>query len=213
MSEFTLMGCGPGSRDYLTKRAQACLDGAALLAGSPQLLALFSNERVQEFSCIRGITESWIDRLEATPARPCVVLVDNDRAFADAARRFQRRFGSERWRIEPGVSVVQVVSARLGLAGQEAQVFDFESEIPADRPPPSSERDPWIYFMGSQGAEQIVASCLEQSRRRAILVENLSLTGESVRQVEPSELRQLSPKPRTIVVLTTAASLPLSARG
>jgi cobalt-precorrin-7 (C5)-methyltransferase len=203
-TEFTVVGCGPGAREYLTARATQCIARAELLAGASRLLELFPESRACRLA-YSGLAESWLDRLEAMPARPCVILVTGDPGVSSLAEHAHRRFGLRRCRIEPGISTVQVVCAALGVTWQNAAIVDVHHQAPDKPMVPASDRDPWIFLMGARNGETAVSRILSKSGRNAYLAEDLSLASQSLRSTSATELSELPLHPRRIVVATKEA--------
>jgi precorrin-6y C5,15-methyltransferase (decarboxylating) CbiE subunit len=202
--EFTVVGCGPGGEDYLTPRASTCIEKAQLLIGSQRLIDRFPTSRAHKL-VYYTITESWLDRLETIPARPCVVLVSGDPGTSEITGVFVRRFGPRRCRVEPGVSAIQLACANLGVTWQNAAIVDVQAPTPTSLATPSSERDPWIFLMGDGRQERSLASLVEGSGRHAYLAEDLSLATQSIRGISPKEIAALAPHPRRLLVVTETA--------
>jgi precorrin-6B methylase 1 len=174
------------------------------LIGSQSLLDRFHTSRAHKL-VYYAITESWLDRLETIPARPCVVLVSGDPGTSDVTRVFARHFGPRRCRVEPGVSAIQLACANLGVTWQNAAIVDVQTSTPNPLASPPADRDPWIFLMGHGQREGAIASLVEGSGRHAYLAEDLSLETQSIRGISPKELSTLAPRPRRLLIVTETA--------
>lgn len=199
-AEVYVAGCGPGSRDYVTPRVTALANKAQLLAGVPKLLNLFPESKARRMPQ-NGATDPWLDRLEATPARPCVVLVSGDPSESELTPQVIARFGRERCRMEPGISAAQVVCAELGQPWQEVARFDLRSKLPVGLSNDMASQATCVFLMGAPGAEVLVAEIAERDKRQCLVVEDLSLTTESKVMATALELAQMSPRTGRIVVV------------
>ncbi|MGC4070249.1 MAG: bifunctional adenosylcobinamide kinase/adenosylcobinamide-phosphate guanylyltransferase [Polyangiaceae bacterium] len=161
--EFTVVGCGPGAEDYLTPRASACIERAQLLIGTQRLIDRFASSRAHKL-VYYTITESWLDRIETIPARPCVVLVSGDPGTSDITGVFVRRFGPRRCRVEPGVSAIQLACANLGVTWQNAAIVDVQTSKPTSLATPSMERDPVDLLDGRRNRGAL--DCVARRRKR-----------------------------------------------
>jgi cobalt-precorrin-7 (C5)-methyltransferase len=201
-AEVYVAGCGPGSRDYVTPRVTALANKAQLLAGVPKLLNLFPESKARRMPQ-NGATEPWLDRLEATPARPCVVLVSGDPSESELTQQVVARFGRERCCIEPGISATQVVCAALGHAWQDVARFDLRTGLPVSLASDVAGHATCLFLMGAPGAEVLVAEIAEREQRQCLVVEDLALTTESQTMATTRELARMSPRAGRIVVVAT----------
>jgi cobalt-precorrin-7 (C5)-methyltransferase len=198
--EIFIAGCGPGSRDYVTPRVTALAMNAQLLGGVPKLLDLFPESKARRMPQ-NGLTEPWLDRLEATPARPCVVLVPGDPVGDRLTEQVVARFGRALCRVEPGIGTVQLACAVLGLDCKRAACFDLQSALPKELPEKTAGHAIWLFLMGAPGAEALVAEVAEQHPQdRISVIEDLSLPTESIVGTTSKELARMPPRARRIVV-------------
>jgi precorrin-6B methylase 1 len=197
--EVFIAGCGPGSRDYVTPRVTDLAMKAQLLGGTPRLLALFPESKARRMPQ-NGSIEPWLDRLEATPARPCVILVAGDPGEDHLTKQLIARFGRERCCIEPGISSTRLACNTLGLNWQDVAQFDLQDELPTGMCQDVAAQVSCLFVMGAVGAEALVAALAERQQRQCLLIEDLSLPTQSVIQVATQELAQLPPRAGRMVV-------------
>ena len=129
---IVIVGCGPGSPEYLTAAAVRAVQEAEVLVGARRLLELFSahpGERI----VMEAHTEKVLAAIAARPEKKIAVLVTGDPGLASLARPILKRFGPSRCRVIPGVSSLQAAFARLGLDWLGVRIIDAHGKDPALR--------------------------------------------------------------------------------
>lgn len=112
----TVVGIGPGGRDYLLPAAVEAVREADVLVGGKSALALFAPLEKEHRLLDRDL-EGALDYVAAARGRKRVaVLLSGDPCFFSFLPRLRERFGPENLRVIPGVSSVQVACARIGLS-------------------------------------------------------------------------------------------------
>lgn len=111
----TVIGVGPGSREYLLPVAEDAVRQAGVLVGGKNALSLFAGLHKEEFP-IGGDLARVLDFIEANRERRVAVLLSGDPGFFSFLPRLRERFGVENLRVIPGISSLQLACARLGLS-------------------------------------------------------------------------------------------------
>lgn len=118
MSEITLVGIGCGSRDYLTEAGKEAIGSADILIGAARMLEAADSDAMK-ISAIR--TEDILNVIENNTEKDICVIFSGDTGFysgttglADELRRREKNF-----RIIPGISSIQMMSAKLGVPWQD----------------------------------------------------------------------------------------------
>lgn len=129
---ISIVGCGPGGRDFLSPAAVKAAEEAEVLVGAQRLLDLFPQHPGEKIRVDAQI-ETLLEALARWAGRPVAVLVTGDPGLASLARPIIRRFGREHCRVIPGVSSVQAAFARLGLDWLDARLIDAHGKDPSLR--------------------------------------------------------------------------------
>lgn len=129
-AKITIVGCGPGSRDYLTPAVEAIIAQADVLIGAPRLLDLFPDQGAERIGM--GKDSSII--LQEIALRQgkgrIVVLVTGDPGLYSLAATVIKRFGRASCRVLPGISALQTAFARLGVGWEDAKIISAHGEKP-----------------------------------------------------------------------------------
>jgi len=199
---IVIVGCGPGSADYLTPVAVRAVNEAEVLIGSQRLLDLFpavSAERIP----VGAALDDALDEIQARLGhKKIAVLVTGDPGLFSLARRVVRRFGQECCRIIPGISSVQTAFARIGLDWADARIISAHKQDPEfDDFWPRADK---IAVLGGREASlrwiaQRLLPTLED--RRVFVCENLTMNDEVIQEVPPAKLSELSVSPLTVVLI------------
>ena len=129
---IVIVGCGPGSPEYLTPAAARAVEEAEVLVGARRLLELFPahpGERI----LMEAHTEKVLVAIAKRPDKKIAVLVSGDPGLASLAQPILKRFGPNCCRVIPGISSLQAAFARLGLDWQDVRVIDAHGKDPALR--------------------------------------------------------------------------------
>ena len=201
---ITIVGCGPGSPEYLTDAARQAVAAAEVLFGSPRLLKMFD-----EGPCLRlavdGDIASLLEKIAEQHAagRRVVVLVSGDPGVFSLARNILERFGRESCEVVSGVSSVQVAFARLGLDWSNARIESAHGRTPRVAPEELACCDKLAILAGSSAALQWAARVADVlgSSHDVYLCENLTLPDERVRLLLPGQLAEVAAASLSIVLL------------
>lgn len=202
--KIIIIGCGPGAAEYITPAARAAAAGADVLIVSKRLQALFPEVAAERFDSgtdVEGTLEAIAARRDA--GRQVVLLATGDPGIFSLAQPVIRRFGRENCQVIPGISSIQVAFARLGLGWQDARIISAHSADP-DLTAADLMGAPKVAVLGGRtGALSWTAGLIEKlgEDRRVFLCEDLTLPGETIREMPPRELTALPVSTRAIILI------------
>lgn len=204
ISQINIVGCGPGSAQYLTQEAISVVKGSSVIVGYDRLIDLFpwfTGKRV----VLGADLQSGLDRIDSVRSEgPVSVLVSGDPGFFSLAKLVSRRFGRENCRVVPGISSVHVAFARLCLDWADARIISAHVSDPDEAMNQSVASESKIaILLGRSGSLKWVASFLKRfpAPRRIFVFENLTLDSEIVREVSEAQLPGLQVSSRTVILL------------
>lgn len=202
--KIIIVGCGPGSAEYLTPAAMRAVDRAQVLVGAERLLELFPSVEA-ELIIVRAGIDEVIDRIAADAEKKTVaVLVSGDPGIFSLAGRVTERFGRDSCEVIPGVSSVQTAFARIGLDWADARIISAHKENPDSGVVGSLRDEEKIAVLaGSLRALRWIADIAEElgRDRRIFVCEDLTLESEQVRAIDPSDLTGLEAGSKTVVLM------------
>ncbi|MFH0787014.1 MAG: precorrin-6y C5,15-methyltransferase (decarboxylating) subunit CbiE [Pseudomonadota bacterium] len=200
-----IVGCGPGSPEYITPVALRAVKGAEIVAGAKRLLNLFPDLQDKTIIEMGSQVETVLNQMAAHPDRPMVVLVSGDPGLSSLARPVIERFGREACRIIPGISSIQVAFARLGLDWAQARIIDAHGRDPeVDLGEVLQSGVEKIAVLGGRkGSLEWLAKVVKGLGPDWVvyLMENLTLPEEQIRMVEPEDLGLLQVSSKVVFLI------------
>jgi cobalt-precorrin-7 (C5)-methyltransferase len=188
---IALVGCGPGSADYLTEAARHAVAVADVLVGAGRLLELFGDspaEKIVVDSHISPLLEQVAAR--HNEGRRIAVLLSGDPGLHSLARNVIERFGRDACEVVPAVSSIQVAFARLGLDWTDARILSAHGRVPKASADQLRGSDKIAILAGTKDAigwAHTMAVALDASHA-AFLAENLTLPEERFQQLPAERL-------------------------
>jgi len=127
-----VVGVGPGSPDYLVPVARRIITGARVLAGRAETLALLAPPGRETLE-LKAPLEPLLERLAARARNePVAVLVSGDPGVYSLLGIIRRLLPGTPVRVVPGISVVQLAFARLGLPWEDARIVSVHGRGPGE---------------------------------------------------------------------------------
>jgi cobalt-precorrin-7 (C5)-methyltransferase len=199
---IVIVGCGPGSPDYLTPGAVRAVQEAEVLVGARRLLELFPDHPGERI-VMEAHTKRVLAAIAQRPDKRIAVLVTGDPGLASLAQPILKRFGRTRCRVIPGISSLQAAFARLGMDWLNVRIIDAHGKDPAV-PLKTGEGFDKIAVLG--GRKESLAWLLREAS--ALMddfdlwaCEDLTLESERIRKMDPRIAAGLSFSSRTIFIL------------
>jgi precorrin-6y C5,15-methyltransferase (decarboxylating) CbiE subunit len=197
-----IVGCGPGGPDYLTDAARQAVEQAQLLVGASRLLALFPEAKGEQIAVGADIAAALKVMDTHIGQTPIVVLVTGDPGLHSLARPVVRHFGRALCRIIPAVSSVQAAFAAAGLDWMDARILSAHGALPEVNTQNLLPVDKVAVLAGSSAALQWIGElAVKIAPRRILVCEELTLSEETITEVQANELMSLEASPRTVVLL------------
>ena len=207
---ISIVGCGPGSPEYLTPAAMKAVSRAEVLVGARRLLDLFLSSQAERIEVGAG-TGEILDRIEARRChRRIAVLVTGDPGLFSLAKLVLERFGRDNCRVIPGISSVHAAFASVGVDWADARVISAHKENPCCDAS-VWESDKIAVLGGRPGFPRWIAEQLAgcNSGDRLIFVcENLTLEDERIREVNLADLATLEVASRGVILVIKRSCLP-----
>ncbi len=202
--DIFIVGCGPGSADYLPAISRKMAEESDVLSGSRRLLELFpgcGRDRIVMGSDVEEFLGE-MDKLLRN-GRRLTVLVSGDPGVFSLATRVIHRFGLERCHVVPAVSSVQVAFARVGLEWAGARIISAHGRKPVASVDELRGEDRIAVLAGTREALQWAAEVAVQlgDGYQVVLCEDLTLPDERVRHVGARELTDGAASSLSIVLL------------
>ncbi|MDR3279485.1 MAG: precorrin-6y C5,15-methyltransferase (decarboxylating) subunit CbiE [Synergistaceae bacterium] len=131
---ITIVGAGPGTREYMTPEAASAIASSRVIIGGARVLDavdLPREARRVELPA-SGMAGAVAEALQRESGGDVTLLVSGDPGFYSLAKRVTSTYGRERVRIVPGISSIQLMSARIcrSWAGASSVTMHGRSDLP-----------------------------------------------------------------------------------
>lgn len=201
--KIAIVGCGPGSADYLPPAARQAVAEAEVLAGAERLLELFPESRAERI-VVTGHIADVLDRIQASAQeKPVAVLVSGDPCLFSLGLSVLKRFGRDRCRLIPAVSSVQVAFARAGLDWQDAKIVSAHYNLPVADELDFKDYTKLAILTGHKEISSWLAELASrmEADMEVWVCENLTLENERVRKIDIQQLGKIEMQSRAIVLM------------
>ncbi len=200
-SQILIVGCGPGSADYVSDEARQAAGQVDVLLGSKRLLELFPDAPGERVELPAGVADAMECIDEHTADRTAAVLVSGDPNVFSLADAITKRF-DQRCRVIAGVSSVQVAFERLGETWADARIVSAHGRVPEDSPESLATEAKFAVLAGTQMAMEWAADLAERlsASHQVHVCENLTLPEERVYQAAAEQLRTINAPSLTVLI-------------
>jgi precorrin-6y C5,15-methyltransferase (decarboxylating) CbiE subunit len=201
--KITIVGCGPGSADYLTPAAKKAVANSQVIAGAQRLLDLFPDSSAQRIIVTGHITDALDQIQSAAKDKAVAVLVSGDPGLFSLSKSVISKFGRENCTVIPAVSSVQVAFARAGLDWQDAKIISAHHKLPIAQELNFKEYSKLAILAGHKDIKSWLIDLVNnlQERIDIFICENLTLENESVRNVTGELLNKIEFSSRAIILI------------
>jgi precorrin-6y C5,15-methyltransferase (decarboxylating) CbiE subunit len=202
VKKILIIGCGPGSPEFIMPAAVTACRRADVLLGAKRILDLFEDTGAER---IEFTTESRaaIKEIETRRAKQTVaVLVSGDPGIFSLGTVILKHFGRKACTIIPGISSVQLAFARIGLDWADACILSMHHVKPQQRFTNGWEPDKIAMLSGKTESVQWIAELLKSiSYEKEIFVcQNLGLDNESVSRMDENLLQSGNFSSKTLII-------------
>ena len=201
--KITIVGCGPGSADYLTPAAQKAVAKAQVLAGAQRLLSLFPDSSAQRIIVTGHIKEALDKIVQVARNKSIAVLVSGDPGLFSLSKSVLSRFGHDHCTVIPAVSSVQVAFARTGLDWQDAKIISAHHKLPIIQKLNFRDYSKIAILTGHKNIKPWLTDLVNNLEDNVdiFVCENLTLENESVRNINPEQLKRIEFTSRAIILI------------
>ncbi len=202
---LTIVGCGPGDKDFITRTALTRINEADVVIGSQRLLEMFkdvSAEKVNIGSNYNELTKNILSMKE----KKITVLVSGDPGFFSLAKILVRKIGIDNCEIIPGISSVQLAFARIGenwndakflsLHGRDQELINLVEAV--------LQNDKVAILTDEKNNPSVIANVLAKNNitnRKAFIFENVSLDHEKIHTLNIKSMCDVKTGGMNIVIL------------
>ncbi len=208
--KIKIVGCGPGSPDYITPAASKAVASASVIIGAQKLLDLFPHSTAIKESLGKNLSTTIDTIATYIEDHDVAVLVSGDPGIFSLAKLVIRRYGRDSCEIIPGVSSVQVAFARLGVDWHDCRLVSAHKEVPeTDLAQLYEQFGKLAIFAAGSAAGPWIVSSLKDAHPTpgAVVCQNLTLADEKIDVVDIPELESFEIGSSSIIILMDGEKL------
>ncbi len=205
VNKVTIVGCGPGSKKYLTGYAIHQISNAEILIGSRRLLALFPEADAETY-ILSNNYKLLISRIATlSKKKKVVVLVSGDPGFFSYSKLIVDKIGIEKCEVIPGISSVQLAFAKIGRTWNDACFMSLHGRSGklAAVVKKIMENDKVAVLTDNANNVKLIARKLLEiglKERKIFVCENLSLEKERIREFDVSSILKVQVKDLNVII-------------
>ena len=206
VNKVTIVGCGPGSKKFITGYAMQQIINAEVLIGSRRLLSLFPDADADTY-VLSNNYKLLITRIVSLSKKKkkVVVLVSGDPGFFSYSKLIVDKLGVEKCEVIPGISSVQMAFAKIGrtwndacfmsLHGRSAKLASVVKKI-------TDNEKVAVLTDNSNNVKLIAKKLLETGvkERKIFVCENLSLEEERIREFDVSSILKIRVSDLNVII-------------
>ena len=205
VNKVTIVGCGPGSKKYLTGYALQQINNAEVLIGSRRLLSLFPDADADTFM-LNNNYKLLISRIVSlSKRRKIAVLVSGDTGFFSYAKLIIDKIGIENCEVIPGISSVQLAFAKIGRTWNDACFMSLHGRTGklASVVKKIMENEKVAVLTDNSNNVKLIARKLLEAGlkdRKIYVCENLSLEKERIREFDVSSILKIQVRDLNVII-------------
>lgn len=206
VNKVTIVGCGPGSKKFITGYAMQQIINAEVLIGSRRLLSLFPDADADTY-VLSNNYKLLITRIVSLSKKKkkVVVLVSGDPGFFSYSKLIVDKLGVEKCEVIPGISSIQMAFAKIGrtwndacfmsLHGRSAKLASVVKKI-------TDNEKVAVLTDNSNNVKLIAKKLLETGvkNRKIFVCENLSLEEERIREFDVSSILKIRVSDLNVII-------------
>ena len=206
VNKVTIVGCGPGSKKFITGYAMQQIINAEVLIGSRRLLSLFPDADADTY-VLSNNYKLLITRIVSLSKKKkkVVVLVSGDPGFFSYSKLIVDKLGVEKCEVIPGISSVQMAFAKIGrtwndacfmsLHGRSGKLASVVKKI-------TDNEKVAVLTDNSNNVKLIAKKLLETGvkERKIFVCENLSLEEERIREFDVSSILKIRVSDLNVII-------------
>ena len=206
VNKVTIVGCGPGSKKFITGYAMQQIINAEVLIGSRRLLSLFPDADADTY-VLSNNYKLLITRIVSLSKKKkkVVVLVSGDPGFFSYSKLIVDKLGVEKCEVIPGISSIQMAFAKIGrtwndacfmsLHGRSAKLASVVKKI-------TDNEKVAVLTDNSNNVKLIAKKLLETGvkERKIFVCENLSLEEERIREFDVSSIMRIRVSDLNVII-------------
>ncbi|VAX21670.1 Cobalt-precorrin-6y C5-methyltransferase [hydrothermal vent metagenome] len=203
MKKITIVGCGLGSAEYMTKAGVDAIINADVLIGAAPYLEIVKNKNAKKIETGADVQKAIKSVTDNIQNGSVALLVSGDPGIFSMARLIIKEFGRDICRVIPGISSVQAAFAMVCLNWDDALILSAHAANP-DVDIAQAKKHNKIAILGgrdesSKWAHRFAVAL--EGERSVFICENLGRDNERFTEISLDDLLTINVVSRTVILL------------
>jgi len=206
VNKVTIVGCGPGSKKFITGYAMQQIINAEVLIGSRRLLSLFPDADADTY-VLSNNYKLLITRIVSLSKKrkKVVVLVSGDPGFFSYSKLIVDKLGVEKCEVIPGISSIQMAFAKIGRTWNDACFMSLHGRSGklASVVKKITDNEKVAVLTDNANNVKLIAKKLLETgvkERKIFVCENLSLEEERIREFDVSSILKIRVSDLNVII-------------
>lgn len=202
VKKILIVGCGPGSLEFVTPAAVTACRRADVLIGAKRVLELFEDTGAERVEFTTDTRAAIKDVERRCTNRTVAVLVSGDPGIFSLGSIMVKHFGLDACMVIPGISSVQLAFARIGLDWADACILSAHHKNPKRRFEACGVPDKIAILSGKTESPGWIAALLKTIpyEKTIFACENLGLDNENVSKISENRLQSGNFSSKTLII-------------
>ena len=123
MKKVTIIGCGPGAKDTMTRQAESYIEQAEVLIGAERMIAPYK-EKKECFACYEK--EKIKNYIDTSGKESFAVLMSGDSGFYSGTHRLLELLQTDySVKVIPGISSLSYMASKIGRAWEDISILSM----------------------------------------------------------------------------------------
>ncbi|MFW6022831.1 MAG: precorrin-6y C5,15-methyltransferase (decarboxylating) subunit CbiE [Halanaerobiaceae bacterium] len=205
MNKVYILGIGPGHKDYLTKIAEDIINSSDILIGGRRVLKIFDDLDKEKIRITADLEKIKNYILKNYQSKVISVIVSGDPGLYSMMNYLKRELSKEMLEVIPGISSLQLASARIKLNWNDMQIVSLHGKNNRNKVIKviKEHNKVGLFTDHKFPPDQIAAFLLEHgvNNKRAVVFENLSYPDERIISANMLEIQQYIFSNLTVMVI------------
>ncbi|MFQ5963604.1 MAG: precorrin-6y C5,15-methyltransferase (decarboxylating) subunit CbiE [Candidatus Scalinduaceae bacterium] len=206
VNKIKIVGCGPGSKKYMTGYAVHLIKDADSIIGSKRLLSLFPDVEADKYTLTKNYKLLIKQIVSLSRHNNVVVLVSGDPGFYSYAKLIIDKVGIDNCEVIPGISSVQLAFASIGKTWNDAYFLSMHGRrnVLSKLMQKVKEHKKVAVLTDKSNNLKLIANGLLNeglSDRKIFLCENLSLNKQRIREFKATSIQKARVSGLNIIII------------
>ncbi|SET24057.1 precorrin-6Y C5,15-methyltransferase (decarboxylating) [Natronincola peptidivorans] len=204
MEKITVIGVGPGHKDYVLPVAYKAVEASDILIGGRRNLEIFQDYTGETYVISKDLEKVMNYIKTHRKSKKIAIVLSGDTGFYSMLIYLKKHFCDEDLEVIPGISSLQYLFARIKETWQGVPLMSLHGREENYIEKLKTYKKVGLLTDSQHKPEAIAEALIKAKLDKAIMIvgENLSYEEERIIKGEPKEIMEKAPYQMSVVVIT-----------